>query len=108
MIKSMISLIKINDIFCLVILGANIIFLLYFSVYLLIFTDEFAIQNLGFYNHSIAGLSEIIGIIFFCLAVGLVSVIIRGANKQLPLLITIFLMQIIISLNFYFSTIFSI
>jgi len=49
----------------------------------------------------VAGLSEIIGIIFFCLAVGLGIIIVRGASNQLPLLITVFLMQIIISLNFW-------
>ena len=83
------------------IIGFNIIFLLYYSLQLLIFTDEFAIKNIGFFNHAVAGLSEIIGIIFFCLAVGLVIVVFRGANNQLPLFIIILLMLIIISLNFW-------
>jgi len=79
----------------------NIIFLLYYSFQLLIFTDEFALNNIGFFNHAVAGLAEIIGIIFFCLAIGLILILFRGANNQLPLLSTIFLMQIILSLNFW-------
>ena len=79
----------------------NIICMLYYSVQLLIFTNEFAINNIGFFNHAVAGLSEIIGIIFFCLASGLVIIVFRGTNNQLPLLTTIFLMQAIISLNFW-------
>ncbi len=46
-------------------IGVNIIFLLYYALQLLIFTDEFALKNIGFFNHAVAGLSEIIGIIFF-------------------------------------------
>ena len=79
----------------------NIIFLLYYSFQLLIFTDEFALNNIGFFNHAVAGLAEIIGIIFFCLAIGLILILFRGADNQLPLLSTIFLMQIILSLNFW-------
>ena len=79
----------------------NIFFLIYFSIQLLIFTDEFALQNIGFFNHAVAGLSEIIGIIFFCLAVGLVVVVFRGPANQFPLFTTIFLMEAIISLNFW-------
>jgi len=82
-------------------IGVNVIFLLYYSIQLLIFTDEFALKNIGFYNHAIAGLSEIIGIIFFSLAFGLSFIFIRGAKNQFPLLITIFIMQVIISLNFW-------
>ena len=82
-------------------IGINIIFLLYYSFQLLIFTDEFAMKNIGFFNHAVAGLSEIIGIIFFSLAIGLVFVLIKGVKNQFPLLITILLMQIIISLNFW-------
>jgi len=67
----------------------------------LAFTDEFALNNIGFFNHAVAGLSEIIGVIFFCLAIGLSIIVFRGANNQLPLLTTVFLMQIIISLNFW-------
>jgi len=79
----------------------NILSLFYYSAQLLIFTDEFAINNIGFFNHAVAGLSEIIGIIFFCLAVGLIIVFIRGPDNQLPLFSTIFLIDTIISLNFW-------
>ena len=79
----------------------NIFFLLYYSFQLLIFTDEFAMKNIGFFNHAIAGLLEIIGIIFLSLAIGLIFIFFKGVTNQLPLLITIFLMQIIISLNFW-------
>ena len=82
-------------------IGVNIIFLLYYSLQLLIFTDEFALKNIGFFNHAVAGLSEIIGIIFFSLAVGLTFMLIKGLKNQLPLLITILLMQITIALNFW-------
>jgi hypothetical protein len=66
-----------------------------------VFTDEFVLKNIGFFNHAVAGLSEIIGVIFFCLAIGLSMLVFRGANNQLPLLTSVFLMQIIISLNFW-------
>ena len=79
----------------------NILCLLYYSIQLLAFTDEFISSNIGFFNHAVAGLSEIIGIIFFCLAVGLSIIIFRGANNQSPLLATVFLIQTIISLNFW-------
>ena len=79
----------------------NIFFLIYYSTQLLVFTDEFAKNNIGFFNHAIAGLSEIIGLIFFCLAIGLVLVILRGPKNQLPLLATIYLIQLILSLNFW-------
>ena len=92
---------KINNKINLILLIFNIICLLYYSLQLLIFTNEFAINNIGFFNHAIAGLSEIIGIIFFCLAAGLAVIVFRGANNQLPLLVTVFLMQMIISLNFW-------
>ncbi len=82
-------------------IGFNIIFLLYYSFQLLIFTDEFALKNIGFFNHAVAGLSEIIGIIFFSLAIGLTFIFIKGIKNQLPLLITILLMQIFIALNFW-------
>ena len=84
---------------CLV--GVNVIFLLYYAFQLLIFTDEFALKNIGFFNHAVAGLLEIIGIIFFSLAVGLTFILIKGLKNQLPLLTTILLMQIIIALNFW-------
>ena len=46
-------------------------------------------------------MSEIIGIIFFSLAIGLTFIFIKGVKNQLPLLITILLMQIFIALNFW-------
>jgi len=94
-------MIKIKDKINLILLVFNIFCLLYYSIQLLIFTDEFALNNIGFFNHAVAGLSEIIGVIFFCLSIGLSLILFRGANNQLPLLATVFLMQIIISLNFW-------
>tara|TARA_B100001123_G_scaffold239234_1_gene267772 strand:+ start:184 stop:588 length:405 start_codon:yes stop_codon:yes gene_type:complete len=94
-------MLKIKDKINIFLLLSNIIFLLYYSLQLLIFTDEFAINNLGFFNHAIAGLAEIIGIIFFSLSLGLVAIFFIGLNKQLPILITIFLMHSIISINFW-------
>tara|TARA_B100001250_G_C19400776_1_gene614650 strand:+ start:124 stop:522 length:399 start_codon:yes stop_codon:yes gene_type:complete len=78
----------------------NIIFLLYYSIQLLFFTDEFALNNLGAFNHAIAGLSEIIGIIFLSLAISLFLIIKKSINGQLPLFVTIFLLQILIFINF--------
>jgi len=94
-------MLKIKGKINLILLVSNIFCLLYYSIQLLAFTDEFVSSNIGFFNHAVAGLSEIIGIIFFCLAVGLSIIVFRGANNQLPLLATVFLMQIIISLNFW-------
>ena len=85
--------------FCLI--GANIIFFIYYSLQLLIFTDEFALKNIGFFNHAVAGLSEIIGIIFISFAIGLIIIFFKGLKNQLPLFVIIFLIQIIISLNFW-------
>ena len=62
----------------------NIFFLLYYSFQLLIFTDEFAMKNIGFFNHAIAGLLEIIGIIFLSLAIGLIFIFFKGVKNQLP------------------------
>ena len=45
----------------------NLFILLYYSIQLLVFTDEFTSQNFGFYNHAIAGLAEILGILLLCL-----------------------------------------
>ena len=61
------------DIFIIIL---NIIFFLYYAIQLLIFTDEFAINNLGFFNHAVAGLSEILGIIFvtFVIAYIIISI----------------------------------
>ena len=92
---------KIKNKLDLILIIFNIVCLLYYSVQLLIFTNEFAINNIGFFNHAVAGLSEIIGILFFCLATGLIIILFKGINNQLPLLATIFLMQTIISLNFW-------
>ena len=78
----------------------NIIFLLYYSIQLLIFTDEFSISNLGSFNHAIAGLSEIIGIIFFSLAVSLIFIIRNNIKGQIPIFFTIFLIQLLIFINF--------
>ena len=55
---------KIDNKTNLIILILNVVCLLYYSMQLLIFTNEFAINNIGFFNHAIAGLSEIIGVIF--------------------------------------------
>ena len=78
----------------------NIFFLLYYSFQLLVFTDEFASDNLGVFNHAIAGLSEIIGIIFLSLAISLLLILRRTIKSQLPLFITIFLIQLLIFINF--------
>jgi len=78
----------------------NIFFLLYYSFQLLVFTDEFALDNLGVFNHAIAGLSEIIGIIFLSLAISLILILRRTIKSQLPLFITIFLIQLLIFINF--------
>ena len=78
----------------------NIFFLLYYSFQLLVFTDEFAINNLGIFNHAIAGLSEVIGIIFLSLALSLFLIFRLTIKSQLPLFVTIFLIQLLIFLNF--------
>ena len=78
----------------------NIFFLLYYSFQLLIFTDEFALKNLGVFNHAIAGLSEVIGIIFLSLAISLYLILRNTIKAQLPLFITIFLIQLLIFINF--------
>ena len=78
----------------------NIIFLLYYSIQLLAFTDEFAINNLGYFNHAIAGLSEIIGIIFLVFSITLFVILKRGLKKQFPIFFTIILIQILILINF--------
>ena len=77
----------------------NIFFLLYYSFQLLVFTDEFALDNLGVFNHAVAGLSEIIGIIFLSLAISLLLILRRTIKSQLPLFITIFLIQLLIFIN---------
>ena len=77
----------------------NIFFLFYYSFQLLVYTDEFAINNLGIFNHAIAGLSEIIGIIFLSLSFSLIYILIKNINGQLPLFSTIFLIQFLIFIN---------
>ena len=79
----------------------NIILFIYYAFQLLVFTDEFAIKNIGLFNHAIAGLSEILGIIFFSLSLGLTIILFKGIDNQLPLFITILLLQFFISLNFW-------
>ena len=79
----------------------NIIFFSYYAIQLLVFTDEFALNNLGFFNHAIAGLSEIIGIILISFVIAYTIIIFRGAEKQLPFMFVIFLFQLVAALNFW-------
>ena len=79
-------MIKLKDNISILLIIINIIFLLYFSSHLLIFTNEFALNNIGFFNHAVAGLSEIIGIIFFSLSVGLGFTFIVYNMVQSPLM----------------------
>tara|TARA_Y100001970_G_scaffold209983_1_gene256058 strand:+ start:634 stop:1044 length:411 start_codon:yes stop_codon:yes gene_type:complete len=92
---------KVKNIFDIVLFLLNIIFLLYYSIQLLLFTDEFTLNTLGFFNHAIAGLAEIIGIIFFSLSLSLIIILFRGVNNQFPLLFLIFFMELLLSLNFW-------
>ena len=82
-------------------LSLNIIFFLYFAIQLLIFTDEFALANIGFFNHAVAGLAEIIGIIFLSFSAALLIIYFKGIESQFPFFLTIFLIQFIIGLNFW-------
>ena len=82
-------------------LSINILFYLYFTIQLLVFTDEFAQENLGFFNHAVAGLAEIIGIIFFSFFLALIIIFFKGIEKQFPFFLTIFLAQFIIGINFW-------
>ena len=79
----------------------NIIFFSYYSIQLLLFTDEFAINNLGFFNHAVAGLSEVLGIIFITFIIGFMIIIFRDFRKQLPFLLSIFIFQLLVALNFW-------
>ena len=79
----------------------NIFFFTYYSIQLLVFTDEFALANLGFFNHAIAGLSEIIGIIFITFIIALSIIVFRGLERQLPFILIIFLFQFLAALNFW-------
>ena len=78
----------------------NIFFLLYYSFQLLVYTDEFALKNLGIFNHAIAGLSEIIGIIFIALTISIIYIWKNNIKGQLPLFLSILLIQVLIFLNF--------
>ena len=79
----------------------NIIFFSYYAIQLIVFTDEFALNNLGFFNHAVAGLSEIIGIIFISFVIAYTIIIFRGAEKQLPFMFVISLFQLLAALNFW-------
>ncbi len=79
----------------------NIFFFSYYSIQLLVYTDEFALANLGFFNHAIAGLSEILGIIFLTFVIGLIIILFRNIEKQLPIFLSIFVFQIACSINFW-------
>ena len=79
----------------------NIIFFSYYAIQLLPFTDEFALNNLGFFNHAVAGLSEIIGIMFISFVIAYTIIIFRGTEKQLPFMFVIFLFQLLAALNFW-------
>ena len=87
---------KINNILLLL----NIFFLLCYSFQLLVYTDEFALKNLGTFNHAVAGLSEIIGIIFLALSISIIYVWKNKINGQLPLFLSILLIQVLIFFNF--------
>ena len=79
----------------------NIFFFSYYSIQLLVFTDEFALANLGFFNHAIAGLSEILGTIFLTFIIGLIIILSRNIEKQLPILLSIFVFQLACAINFW-------
>ena len=79
----------------------NIIFFSFYAIQLLIFTDEFAMNNLGFFNHAVAGLSEIVGIIFVTFVLAYIIIMFRGIEKQLPFIFLIFIFQVLVSLNFW-------
>ena len=96
----MLPYIKMNKKIDILIIIINIFFFGYYSIQLLVFTDEFAINNLGIFNHAIAGLSEVIGIIFLSLALSLFLIFRITIKSQLPLFVTIFLIQLLIFLNF--------
>ena len=78
----------------------NIFFLLYYSFQLLVYTDEFALKNLGTFNHALAGLSEIIGIIFLALSISIIYIWKNNIKGQLPLFLSILLIQVLILFNF--------
>ena len=51
------SMLKIKGKINLILLVFNIFCLLYYSIQLLAFTDEFVSSNIGFFNHAVARLS---------------------------------------------------
>jgi len=79
----------------------NIFILLYYSIQLIVFTDEFTLYNFGFYNHAIAGLAEILGILILCLSFGLIFVLIKGLQFQFVLLFIVFLFESLVALNLW-------
>jgi len=79
----------------------NIFILLYYSIQLLVFTDEFTLHNFGFYNHAIAGLAEILGILILCLSFGLIFILIKGLQFQFVLLFIVFLFESLVALNLW-------
>ena len=79
----------------------NILFFIYFAVQLLVFTDEFALSNIGFFNHAVAGLAEIIGIIFLSFSISIIIIFFKGIEGQFPFFLSIFLIQFIIGLNLW-------
>ena len=79
----------------------NLLIFSYYSIQLLIFTDEFALNNLGFFNHAVAGLSEVLGIIFLTFVIGFIIIFFKGIEKQLPFIFSIFILQLLVSLNFW-------
>ncbi len=97
----MISYIIMNKKIDILIIIINIFFFLYYAFQLLVFTDEFARANLGFFNHAVAGLSEIIGIIFVTFSIGLITILFRGLESQLPVIFSIFVFQLACSINFW-------
>jgi len=97
----MLPYIKMNKKIDILIIVINIFFFSYYSIQLLVFTDEFAKENLGFFNHAVAGLSEIIGIIFITFVIGLIIILFRNIEKQLPIFLSILIFQLACSINFW-------
>tara|TARA_B100000963_G_scaffold67384_1_gene55543 strand:- start:236 stop:652 length:417 start_codon:yes stop_codon:yes gene_type:complete len=97
----MLPYINMNKKIDIIIIIINIFFFSYYSIQLLVFTDEFAQANLGFFNHAIAGLSEIIGIIFITFVIGLIIILFRNIEKQLPIFLSILIFQLACSINFW-------
>jgi hypothetical protein len=79
----------------------NMFLFIYFAVQLLVFTDEFALSNIGFFNHAVAGLAEIIGIIFLSFSISIIVIFFKGMERQFPFFLSIFLIQFIIGINFW-------